>query len=173
MSEIIAIAYENESQAEKVKIALNKLKKQKLIQLEDCLVVIKNKDGKLDLKQSHNLANIGAITGGYLGAVVGTLFLLPLFGAAVGATAGAYAAARTDMGIKDTFTKELGETLNSNSSALFILIRQPEPKVIFEELSKYGGKILRTSLAKDDEDQLQEILANRGINPQNCSQFFN
>lgn len=39
------------------------------------------------------------------------------------------------------------------------------PDKVLDEVSKYGGKILRTSLSKDDEEQLQEVLNNRGVLP--------
>lgn len=167
MSQLFAIAYDDQYKAQEVRLTLNKLQKQHLIELEDAVVVIKTEDGKVKLNQSVSLANVGAISGGYLGLLVGTLFFLPFFGAAVGATAGAYAAARADIGINDDFMKELGETLQPDTSALFVLVREVNPDRVLEEISKYGGKILRTSLAKDKEAELQEILSNRGIYKEN------
>ena len=61
--------------------------------------------------------------------------------------------------------RELGETLTPGSSALFVLVRKVTPDKVLEEVAPFGGKILRTSLSKDDESQLQEVLNNRGIEP--------
>jgi uncharacterized membrane protein len=36
---------------------------------------------------------------------------------------------------------------------------------VLEEVGKFGGKVLRTSLTKDEESQLQAVLDNRGLNP--------
>lgn len=107
----------------------------------------------------------GATSGGFWGLLIGTFFLVPLFGAAVGAAAGAISGALADIGVDDDFMRELGETLQPETSALFILIKKFTPDKVLDEVSKYGGKILRTSLSKDDEKQLQEVLNHRGVLP--------
>jgi uncharacterized membrane protein len=37
------------------------------------------------------------------------------------------------------------------------------PDKVLQEIAPYGGKVLRTSLTKDKEAELQEILSNRGV----------
>ncbi|MDJ0713219.1 MAG: DUF1269 domain-containing protein [Prochloraceae cyanobacterium] len=166
MSELIAIAYDDEFKAQEVRLTLARLQKEHLIELEDAAVIIKTEDEKVKLNQSINLAEAGAVSGGFWGLLIGTLFFVPLFGAAVGAATGAISGALSDIGIDDDFMRELGETLQPGSSALFILVRKATPDKVLEQVSKYGGKILRTSLTKDKEDQLQEILSNRGLKTQ-------
>ncbi len=166
MSELIAIAYDDEFKAQEVRLTLARLQKEHLIELEDAAVIIKTEDEKVKLNQSINLAEAGAVSGGFWGLLIGTLFFVPLFGAAVGAATGAICGALSDIGIDDDFMRELGETLQPGSSALFILVRKATPDKVLEQVSKYGGKILRTSLTKDKEDQLQEILSNRGLKTQ-------
>ncbi|RMD68084.1 MAG: DUF1269 domain-containing protein [Cyanobacteria bacterium J149] len=165
MSHLIAIAYDDIFKAEEVRLTLAKLQREHLIELEDAAVVVKNAEGKVKLKQAINLTAAGATSGGFWGLLIGTLFLVPLFGAAVGAATGAIAGALSDIGVDDEFMRELGETLQPDTSALFILIKKVTPDKVLDELSKYGGKILRTSLSKDDEEQLQEVLNNRGVLP--------
>ncbi len=163
MSELIAIAYDDEFKAQEVRLTLAKLQKEYLIELEDAAVIIKTEDEKVKLNQSINLVGTGAVSGSFWGLLIGTLFFVPLFGATVGAATGAISGALADIGIDDDFMRELGATLQPGSSALFILVRKATPDKVLEQVSKYGGKILRTSLTKDKEDQLQEILSNRGI----------
>lgn len=165
MSTLIAIAYDDIFKAEEVRLTLAKLQREHLIELEDAAVVVKNADGKVQLKQAINLTAAGATSGGFWGLLIGTLFLVPLFGAAVGAATGAIGGALGDIGVDDDFMRELGETLQPDTSALFILIKKVTPDKVLDEVSKYGGKILRTSLSKDDEEQLQEVLNNRGVVP--------
>lgn len=50
MSDLIAIAYEDEFKAEEVRLTLTKLQREHLIELEDAAVVVKNKEGKVKLK---------------------------------------------------------------------------------------------------------------------------
>ncbi|WP_330203675.1 DUF1269 domain-containing protein [Cyanobacterium sp. Dongsha4] len=165
MSHLIAIAYDDIFKAEEVRLTLAKLQREHLIELEDAAVVVKNAEGKVKLKQAINLTAAGATSGGFWGLLIGTLFLVPLFGAAVGAATGAIGGALSDIGVDDEFMRELGETLCPDTSALFILIKKVTPDKVLDEVSKYGGKILRTSLSKDDEEQLQEVLNNRGVLP--------
>jgi uncharacterized membrane protein len=166
MSDLIAIAYEDEFKAEEVRLTIAKLEREHLIELEDAAVVIKNKEGKVKLKQAINLPATGAASGGFWGLLIGTLFLVPLFGAAVGAATGAISGALTDIGVDDDFMRELGKSMQNGTSALFILVRKITPDKVLDEVSKYGGKVLRTSLSKDDETQLQEVLDHHGIMPQ-------
>ncbi|GBF80104.1 DUF1269 domain-containing protein [Aphanothece sacrum] len=163
MSDLIAIAYDDEFKAEEVRLTLAKLQKEHLIELEDAAVVVKDKNGKIKLKQAVNLTSTGAVSGGFWGLLIGTLFFVPLVGAAVGAATGALGGALTDIGVDDDFMRELGETLQPETSALFVLVRQVTPDKVLDEVAPFGGKVLRTSLSKDQEEELQEILTNRGI----------
>ncbi len=163
MSDLIAIAYDDEFKAEEVRLTLAKLQKEHLIELEDAAVVVKNKDGKVKLKQAINLTASGAVSGSFWGLLIGTLFFAPIVGAAVGAASGALSGALSDIGVDDDFMRELGETMTPETSALFVLVRKVTPDKVLEEIAPFGGKVLRTSLTKDKEEQLQEVLTNRGI----------
>ncbi|APB33306.1 Putative membrane protein [Gloeomargarita lithophora Alchichica-D10] len=165
MSELIAIAYDDMFKAEEVRLTLAKLQKEHLIELGDAAVVVKDADGKVQLKQAVNLTGMGAVSGGFWGMLIGTLFFMPLAGLAIGAATGAVSGALTDIGVDDNFMRELAETMCPSTSALFILVRKFTPDKVLDEIAPYGGKVLRTSLTKDKEAELQEVLANRGVEP--------
>jgi uncharacterized membrane protein len=137
---------------------LIKLQQEYMIDLEDAVVVVKNQEGKVKLHQALNLTAAGAFSGGLWGSLIGLLFLNPLLGAAVGASAGAVSGALSDVGINDQFMKDLAETLNPGSSALFVLVRKSTPDKVLEELSKYEGTVIKTSLSHEDEARLQAVL---------------
>ena len=90
--------------------------------------------------------------------LIGMLFLSPLLGAAVGMAAGAVTGALADIGIDDKFMKELAATLQPGNSALFVLVRKATPDKVVAEISKFGGKVLKTSLKSEDEAKLQAAL---------------
>ncbi len=163
MSDLIAIAYNDKNQAEEVRLTLVKLQKEHLIELEDAAVVVKKADGTIKLKQAIDLTASGAVSGGFWGLLIGCLFFAPLFGAVVGATSGAIGGALSDIGVNDDFMRELGESLTPDSSALFILVRKMTPDKVIDELAPFGGKVLRTSLTKDKEASLKEVLTTRGL----------
>lgn len=158
MNTLVVVAYENLHQAEEVHLKLRKLQKDYLIDLEDAVFAEKTQNGKVALHQSFNLTAAGAIRGGFLGSMIGLLFLNPLLGMAMGATAGAASGALTDLGINDKFMKDLAATLNPGSSALFVLVRRATPDKVLEELAGTGGKILQSSLSHEDEKKLQAAL---------------
>jgi uncharacterized membrane protein len=93
------------------------------------------------------------------------IFLNPLLGAAVGAGAGALSGKLADIGINDKFMKELGETFQPNTSALFVLVKEATPDKVLAKLKGFGGKVLQTSLSKEDEEKLQEALADKTAIP--------
>jgi uncharacterized membrane protein len=159
MSTLVVIAYNDLYQAQEVRLKLIKLQKDYLIDMEDAVVVVKNEDGKVKLHQAINLTATGAISGGFWGSLIGLIFLNPLLGLAAGAAAGAVSGALSDVGINDTFMKDLANTMQPSSSALFVLVRKSTPDKVLEELQGTGGTILKTSLSHEDEDKLQAALA--------------
>jgi uncharacterized membrane protein len=90
--------------------------------------------------------------------LIGLIFLKPLLGMAVGAASGAAGGALSDVGINDQFMKELAESMNPESSVLFVLVRKSTPDKVLAELQGTGGKILKTSLSHEDEAKLQAAL---------------
>jgi len=158
MSNLVVIGFEDEHTAFEMRAALAKMQKEYLIEMEDVVVVTKNDKGKVKLHQAVNLTAAGAASGGFWGMLIGMIFLNPLAGAALGAGAGALSGKFTDIGIGDNFIKELGETLTPESSALFVLVRKTTPDKVLDGLKQFKGRVIKTSLTKDKEDELRAVL---------------
>lgn len=73
MTDLVAVACEMPDEADRGLSALNRLQKEYLIDLADSVVVIRQPDGKVNLKQSVNLIGAGAASGGLSGALWGSL----------------------------------------------------------------------------------------------------
>ena len=159
MSTLVVIGYKDMYQAEEVRLRLWKLQKDYLIDLEDAVVATKDQAGKIKLHQAVNLTATGAVSGGFWGSLIGLIFLNPLLGLAVGAASGAVSGALTDVGINDKFMKDLANTMQPGSSALFVLARKATPDKVLEEVKGTGGTILQTSLSHEDEVKLQAALS--------------
>ena len=158
MSDLVVIGFDDENKAFEMRAALAKLQKEYLIEMEDVVVVTKDDKGKVKLHQAVNLTAAGAMGGTFWGMLIGMIFLNPLLGAAVGAGAGALAGKLRDIGISDDFMKELGQTFQPSTSALFVLVRKATPDKVLEELKGFKGKVMKTSLTKDKEEELREVL---------------
>jgi len=157
MSDLIVIGFQDEFKADEVLIELRKLEREYLVDLEDAAIVVRNKAGKVKIKQTQELVTSGALSGGFWGLLIGLIFLHPMlaiFGAAVGAISGAL----TDIGIDDNFIREIGDTIEPGTSAIFVLVKKSTPDKVLDELSQFEGKVLRTSLSKEDEAKLQAAL---------------
>jgi uncharacterized membrane protein len=167
MSDLVVIAFSGRDTADQVLNDLRAMQREYLVDLEDAVVVTRNADGALNMKQSVNLVGMGAMSGGTWGALwgvlVGVLFMNPLAGllagAAAGAGAGALAGALSDYGIDDAFIKKVGETICADSSALFVLFRKVTLDRVLPELEKFRGTVLRTSLSTEQETQLRDALS--------------
>jgi len=167
MAELIAVGFDNPHEADRVLTELNRLQHEYLIDLEDAVVAVRQPNGKVHLKQSFNLVGAGAASGGLSGALwgtlVGLLFLNPLAGFAVGgvigAGSGALSGSLMDYGINDNFMRQLAETLQPDTSALFILVRKAQPEKVLAALSDVRGTILRSSLSPDQEVRLRDALS--------------
>ena len=159
MANLVVIEYDDMHKAEEVRLKLQKLQSEYLVDLADAVVAVKDEKGKVRLNQIHNLTATGAVTGGFWGALIGLMFLNPLLGIAAGATAGAISGALTDVGINDEFMKKIAGGFKNGSSALFVLVREVTPDKVLEELEGTGGTILQTSLTHAQESKLQAVLS--------------
>jgi uncharacterized membrane protein len=167
MAELVVIGFDNPHEADRVLTELSRLEKEYLVDLEDAVVAIRQPDGKVNLKQSVSMIGVTTASGGLYGAMwgtlVGLLFLNPLAGFAVGgligAGTGALSGSLIDYGIDDKFIRSLAETLQPNSSAMFMLVRKVQPEKVLAELSQFRGRVLRSSLSPDQEARLNAALS--------------
>jgi uncharacterized membrane protein len=159
MSTLVAVAYPDLATAEQVRMELVQATKERILSLEDAVLVEHRPDGKIKLHQAMSTAGAGAAGGALWGGLIGLIFLAPLFGMAVGAASGALAGKATDTGVNDRFMKDLGEALPPGGAALIALGRTDARDKLIERVRPYGGEIIQTSLSKDEEDQLRAAMA--------------
>ena len=158
MNHLIAIAYPDVATAEQVRRELVQATKERLMSLEDAVVVEHRSDGKIKLHQGTSTAGAGAAGGALWGGLIGLIFLAPLVGMAIGAASGAAAGAATDIGVDNNFMKELGARMQPGGAALIMLGRAEARDKVLERVKPYGGEVIQTSLSKDDEENLRAAL---------------
>ena len=159
MADLIVIEYEDMHKAEEVRLKLQKMQRDYLVDLADAVVAVKDENGKVKLNQIHNLTATGAVSGGFWGTLIGVIFLNPLLGMAAGAAAGAIGGALSDIGINDKFMNDIANGFNNGTSALFVLVRKVTPDKVLAELEGTGGKVLQTSLSHEEETKRQAALS--------------
>ncbi|HEY3502284.1 MAG TPA: DUF1269 domain-containing protein [Actinocatenispora sp.] len=159
MSDLVAIGYRNVTTAEGARDKILELQREGLITVRDAAIVEARPDGKIKLHQSRSTAGVGATGGALWGGLIGLLFLAPLLGMAIGAASGAVAGKLTDVGVDDSFMKDVGATLQPGSAALFLLVDQVTLDKVMEALAPFhfDGKILRTSLSAEAEQHMRAV----------------
>ena len=160
MSDLVVIAFEDEHTAFALRAELAKLQQEYLLEMEDVVVVTKDDQGKVQLHQAQNLTAAGAVGGGFWGMLIGLIFLNPLLGAAIGAGAGALSGSLTDLGINNDMMKDFASSFKPGCSAVFVLVRKATTDKVLTALSAFEpkGKVLKTSLTKDREDELRRVI---------------
>jgi uncharacterized membrane protein len=161
MSTLVAIAYPDIETAERVRQELVEATKEHLVQLDDAVIVEHRADGKIKLHQAMSTTGAGAAGGALWGGLIGLIFLVPLFGMAIGAASGALAGKMTDTGVNDKFMKELGEKMPAGGVALLALGSTDARDKLIERVRPYGGELLQTSLGTEDEEHLRAALGER------------
>jgi len=156
MSDLVAIAYPDLDTARQVASNLQDAQKAHLISLEDAVIVERQADGKVKLHQP-SLTAAGAAGGALWGGLIGLIFLVPVFGMAIGAASGALAGRFSDGGVDDEFMKRLGSELDEGKAALILLVRDVTADKVLPEI-KIPGTVIQTSLSNDDEAALQAAL---------------
>jgi len=160
LSDLIVITYKDAQTGYDALAELAILQKQEVLRLEDAAVAVKDKKGKVKVKQTleNQVTGSGALWGGFWGLLIGLLFLAPIFWGLFGALMGFVMGKATDIGIDDQFIKEVGESLDPGGSALFMLVAKATPDKVLPELEKFGGEVYQTSLSNEDEEKLKKAL---------------
>ena len=158
MSNLFVLKCADEATGENILARLRDLQRQHLITIEDAAMVTLKANGKPKIRQANDLTGAGALGGAFWGMLIGLLFFSPILGAALGAGMGAIAGKLSDVGIDDNFIKQVGSAIHPGESALFLLTRNEIADKVLPELKQYQFEVIRTSLSKENEDQLHEML---------------
>jgi uncharacterized membrane protein len=159
MSNLVVLAFENETGASQTLQEVEKLQKQNLIHVEDAATAVRHSGGKVKVRQVKGLAGAGALGGAFWGMLFGLLFFVPFLGLAVGAATGALFGKAADLGINDDFIREVSTSVQPGNSALFLFASDAQTDKVIEALKPYDGKVIYTSLSKEEETQLKEAFA--------------
>ncbi len=119
---------------------------------------MRDKDGSYHVHTNHHAVDAGATWGTFWGMLFGLLFFIPVFGMAVGAGLGALVGKLAKTSIDKQFQDQVRDMLKPGTSALFLMVEKVTPDKAVEAMSRYGGTVLKTSLSKDDEKELQDAL---------------
>ena len=158
MADLVVIGYPDEATAAAAADEARRLAADLIIQPDAIAVIVRDEDGTYHTSTSHHAVGGGATWGMFWGFLFGLLFFIPVFGMAIGAGMGALMGHLTKSSIDKAFRDQVRDMLKPGTSALFLMLEKVTPDKAVEAMSKYGGTVLKTSLSKDDEKDLQDAL---------------
>src|SRR5690349_24327639 len=158
MSTLIAIGYPDEATADAAKAEAERLSRDLIIQPDAIAAIKRDPDGKFQVTTNHHPVAGGTSWGMFWGLLFGMLFFVPFLGMAIGAGLGALMGKVEKVGIDKEFEKQVKDMVQPGTSALFLVIEHATPDKAVEAMAPFGGTVLKSSLSKDAEAQLQEAL---------------
>lgn len=158
MADLIAIGYPDETTAIQAEEEAQRLADDLIIQPDAIAAIVRTKDGKFKVTTNHHSVGAGASYGMFWGFLFGLLFFVPVVGMAVGAGLGALMGKVEKSGLDKEFQSQVRDMLQPGTSALFLVVEKVTPDKAVEALAQYGGTVLKSSLSKEAEQELQAEL---------------
>jgi uncharacterized membrane protein len=158
MADLVVIGYPDETTAAAAADEARRLAADLIIQPDAIAVIVRDEDGTYHTSTSHHAVGSGATWGMFWGFLFGLLFFIPVFGLAIGAGLGALMGKFAKTSIDKQFQEQVRGMIQPGTSALFLMLEKVTPDKAVEAMSKYGGTVLKTSLSKEDEKELQDAL---------------
>jgi len=160
MATLTVWKFDSTSGAENALALLERMQKEELVQVNDAAYVYWQEGRKKPkTEQLHHMGSAGALGGSFWGLLFGLIFFVPLLGMAVWAAMGAWAGSMTDVGIDDTFIKEVRRQVTPGTSALFVMTSAAVADKVIEEFKDTGASLVSTNLSKEQEAKLREAFA--------------
>lgn len=143
MSELIVITFDDESSAKRQRNALeNKVK------ITESVIVLKDEKGKVKIKSDKPTKDV--LKGGGIGILVGALIGGPVAGALIGgAVGGLIGIEKTSKSIDQKFIKDVGESIQPGTAALFLTVEESDVDELLEEVKETSREIFIASLPGD------------------------
>ena len=184
MAELIVVGFKKDMyRGSEVLNELLSLNDDWVVDLHDAVAVYRDYKGKLRVDQSYQMTTgEGAAWGGFWGLLIGATLAIPftagasaaaaagavaagaLGGTAVGAGLGAVDASswKDEFGIPDEFVQRVGAMIQPGDSAIYAILRVGDPDVVANKFRGYGGTILRTTLSKEQQAKVEQVLGKSG-----------
>ena len=158
MATLIAIGYPDETTAAAAADEAERLASDLIIQPDAIAVIRRDREGKYHVTTNHHAVGGGATWGMFWGLLFGMLFFIPVFGMALGAGMGALMGKVTKSGIDKRFQEQVRDLVQPGTSALFLIVEKVTPDKAVEAMSRFGGTVLKSSMSKQQEAELQAAL---------------
>jgi uncharacterized membrane protein len=160
MSALTVWKFESTDGAQEALDELANLQRQQLIQVLDAAVVsweVGKKKPKT--RELGDTKKAGALGGGFWGLLFGLIFFIPILGLAIGAATGALIGSMADVGISDSFIRDVREKVTPGTSALFLLSSDAVMDRVTDQFKSADAELIKTNLSNEQESKLREAFS--------------
>ncbi len=159
MSDLIAIGYNDETTAAAAADEARRLAKDLIIEADAIASIRRDAEGKYHVTTTHHAGRFRRHLGHVLGLAVRHALLRPGIRHGVRAPASALSMGKvTKTGIDKQFQEQVRGMVKPGTSALFLVVEKVTPDKAVEAMSRFGGTVLKSSLSKEAEKELQAEL---------------
>ena len=163
MADLIAIGYPDLETAEAAASELERLASDLVIEPDAIAIISRDEKGRYHVRTTHHAVATGATWGLFWGLLFGVLFFVPVLGLAIGAGLGALLGLVNKLEISDEFKQQVRDMLQPGTAAVFVMAEKMTTDKLIDAISKFHGTVLKTSLPKDVEQQIQEALSGSAV----------
>ncbi|MBD5785650.1 DUF1269 domain-containing protein [Cellulosimicrobium terreum] len=147
--------FEDPDGADEASAILHHASSEGLIRLVDTAVVTWPQDAeKPTTRHGHQDGWRGTGWGAFWGLLLGTVFFIPLIGAAAGAAIGASSKAMAAVGIDSGQLDRIRENVTRGTSALFVVSEEGNLDLVGERFHGVHGKLVATNLTAAEKETL-------------------
>jgi len=151
--------FESPEGADRAAQVLRQVSSEGLMKLEDYAVIEWPAGAdKPDVKYENRDDARGAGWGALIGVLVGTLFFLPLIGAAAGAAIGVLSKRVEAIGISKSQLDSIGKEVTPGTSALFVVTQDSDRDRVAERFHGLGATLITSNLVNGEEDDVRRAI---------------
>ena len=144
---------------------LKKWRNEKLIELGDSVVLVKDEEGKVKIHDADEFTTKkGVIAGGIAGFAAGLIVGGPIGGLLLGAAAGAATAKGLGMHFDKSEIEAVSESMENASSAICVEIKSVKNKdMLAAAIRESGGKVHELSVTDALEPDMEDVMLRGSI----------
>ncbi|MFI5259926.1 MAG: DUF1269 domain-containing protein [Candidatus Limnocylindrales bacterium] len=158
MADLVVIGYPDEATADKAYAVVGQLEHDLIMQVHGAAVVVKHPDGQTKMVTKTGATSSGAVMGGFVGLLIGMLFLFPVGGLILGGLWGALMGTMRGWGIKDDFRQRTQDVLKPGTAALVLFLEKWTEDKALAALAPLGGEVIKTSLSEQATAEINAAL---------------
>jgi len=160
---LVGISFTDAFRAQEFLTASARLASQGAMRVADAVILVKDADGKVTVKETVDPQPAqSAISGALWTGLLGLLLAGPIglaVGGALGAGTGAVAARVIDLGIPDEWVDWFKQAVQPNTATVALLVTDLDPSALVAEATRFTGELVYANLADDTQHRLRAALS--------------